>query len=277
MHVQCQYVPTNGLRLHIAAAGPADGPLMILLHGFPEFWYGWRNQIEPLADAGFCVWAPDQRGYNLSDKPPGVKAYALDRLAADVTGLIDAAGRRQAVLVGHDWGGAVAWHVAAQAPDRVARAVILNVPHPAVMMQQLRRNPRQLAQLVHVRVSASLAARTLADLSSRLAARSHFAPHEPPGRLFGCRPGTLPRGLAAAARHDRHAQLVPRGAASPPLADGGPANSAAHAFDLGSCRTGFWVANWRRPVSRVVNKANWSFSNKRPTGCSMKSRPASMR
>ena len=146
MHVQCQYVPTNGLRLHIAAAGPADGPLMILLHGFPEFWYGWRNQIEPLADAGFCVWAPDQRGYNLSDKPPGVKAYALDRLAADVTGLIDAAGRRQAVLVGHDWGGAVAWHVAAQVPDRVARAVILNVPHPAVMMQQLRRNPRQLAR-----------------------------------------------------------------------------------------------------------------------------------
>ncbi|HVX63536.1 MAG TPA: alpha/beta hydrolase [Pirellulales bacterium] len=146
MHVQCQYVHSNGLRLHVATAGPADGPLVVLLHGFPEFWYGWRKQIEPLADEGFCVWAPDQRGYNLSDKPPGVKAYALDQLAADVTGLIDAAGRRQAILVGHDWGGAVAWHVAAQAPDRVSRAVILNVPHPAVMMRQLRSSLRQLAR-----------------------------------------------------------------------------------------------------------------------------------
>lgn len=146
MHVQCQYVRTNGLRLHAAVAGPEDGPLMILLHGFPEFWYGWRKQIEPLAEAGYRVWAPDQRGYNLSDKPPGLEAYAIDQLASDVIGVIDAAGRRQAILVGHDWGGAVAWQVAAQAPERVARAVILNVPHPAVMMRQLRRNPRQLAR-----------------------------------------------------------------------------------------------------------------------------------
>ncbi len=142
--LQFQYVSTNGLCLHLATAGPVDGPLVILLHGFPEFWYGWRRQIEPLAEAGFRVWAPDQRGYNLSDKPLGVQAYALDQLAADVVGLIDAAGRREAIVVGHDWGAAVAWRLAAQYPDRVARAVILNVPHPEVMMTQLRRNPRQL-------------------------------------------------------------------------------------------------------------------------------------
>ena len=95
----------NGITLHVVAAGPADGPVVILLHGFPEFWHGWRRQIGPLAAAGFRVLAPDQRGYNLSDKPEGVGAYGLDALADDVIGLAHATKRDKVCLVGHDWGG----------------------------------------------------------------------------------------------------------------------------------------------------------------------------
>src|SRR3954453_13360940 len=101
--------PTNGVRLHVVEAGPEGGPPVILLHGFPEFWYGWRHQIGPLADAGYRVIVPDQRGYGISDKPGPVSAYALDGLAGDVAGLIESAGRSRVPLVGHDWGGIVAW------------------------------------------------------------------------------------------------------------------------------------------------------------------------
>lgn len=137
-------VATNGIRLHVVQAGPDDGPLVILLHGFPEFWYGWRRQMPYLASAGYRVWAPDQRGYNLSDKPHRLSAYRLDDLAADVIGLADAAGQQQIFLVGHDWGAAVAWWVAAKYPDRIAKMVVLNVPHGAVMQNHLRRNLAQL-------------------------------------------------------------------------------------------------------------------------------------
>lgn len=144
MTLEFRHVVANGLRFHVAMAGPADGPLVVLLHGFPEFWYGWRYQLSPLAEAGFRVWAPDQRGYNLSDKPGGVAAYAIGHLAADVAALIQTAGRERAIVVGHDWGGAVAWHLAEHFPERIERAIILNVPHPAVMLENLRRNPKQL-------------------------------------------------------------------------------------------------------------------------------------
>ena len=143
-HLHHESIETNGVRLHVAQAGPADGPLLILLHGFPEFWYGWRRQIGPLAEAGFRVVVPDQRGYNLSEKPDGVNAYAIELLARDVTGLIEALGRQQAYLAGHDWGAAVAWHSAARYPERIQKLVILNVPHPAVMIDMLQRSPRQL-------------------------------------------------------------------------------------------------------------------------------------
>src|SRR5437879_4698652 len=136
-------IATNGIRLNVAQAGPPDGPLVILLHGFPEFWYGWRKQIPALAAAGYRVWAPDQRGYNFSDKPPDVRDYTLDKLAADVAGLIEAAGRQRAIIVGHDWGGAVAWWLAANNPERVERLVIINVPHPLVMRRLILRDPRQ--------------------------------------------------------------------------------------------------------------------------------------
>ncbi|OON67446.1 alpha/beta fold hydrolase [Hymenobacter sp. CRA2] len=137
------YVETNGLRLHVVQSGPVDGPLVVLLHGFPEFWYGWHRQIPALAAAGYRVWAPDQRGYNLSDKPGRVAAYAVPKLVADIIGLLDAAGRPQACVVGHDWGGIVAWHLAMQHPERVARVAILNVPHPAVFGRTLRHSGRQ--------------------------------------------------------------------------------------------------------------------------------------
>lgn len=138
------FVETNGVRLHVVQAGPADGPLLILLHGFPEFWYGWRHQIATLAEAGFWVWAPDQRGYNLSDKPTRIAAYRIDTLAADVVGLIDAAHRQKAIVVGHDWGAAVAWWTAIIYPERIERLVILNVPHPVVMQRFARRNLGQM-------------------------------------------------------------------------------------------------------------------------------------
>src|SRR5262245_56685029 len=95
--------------LHYVEAGPSDGPLLVLLHGFPEFWYGWRVQIAPLGAAGFRVVAPDTRGYNLSSKPEGFEDYGVDLLAADTRGLIGELGGESACLVGHDWGGTIAW------------------------------------------------------------------------------------------------------------------------------------------------------------------------
>lgn len=126
-------ISTNGVSLHVVTDGPEDGPLVLLLHGFPDFWYGWRKQIPFLAEQGFRVWAPDQRGYNESDKPKGVKAYGLDVLVEDVVGLIDASGRDKVYLVGHDWGAAVAWWTALRHPERIHKLAVLNVPHPMVM------------------------------------------------------------------------------------------------------------------------------------------------
>jgi pimeloyl-ACP methyl ester carboxylesterase len=139
-----EFVSTNRIKLHVMQAGPEEGPLVILLHGFPEFWFGWREQIQPLAEAGYRVWVPDQRGYNLSDKPEGVSAYHIDTLARDIVGLIEATGQENAFIVGHDWGAAVAWHLAGQYPEKVARLVVMNVPHPAVMMRTLRKSFSQL-------------------------------------------------------------------------------------------------------------------------------------
>ena len=134
---------TNGINLHVVMAGPSDGPLVLLLHGFPEFWYGWRRQIPALAAAGYHVWAPDQRGYNRSDKPAGVGAYDIETLAQDIVGLIEASGREQVYLIGHDWGAAVAWWVAGKYPERVKKLAILNVPHPTVMQRTVWEDPEQ--------------------------------------------------------------------------------------------------------------------------------------
>ncbi|HEX5378485.1 MAG TPA: alpha/beta fold hydrolase [Phenylobacterium sp.] len=137
------YRDVGGLRLHVAEAGPEDGPLVILLHGFPEFWFGWREQIRPLAEAGFRVVAPDQRGYNLSDKPKGAWAYGLDGLAGDIFGLADSYGRETFRVVGHDWGASVAWWMATKRPERLERLAILNAPHPGVWLRAMTQDPEQ--------------------------------------------------------------------------------------------------------------------------------------
>jgi pimeloyl-ACP methyl ester carboxylesterase len=143
MDVEFRRIRTNGITLNCALSGPEDGPLVFLLHGFPEFWYGWRNQIAPLALAGYRVVIPDQRGYNDSDKPKGVAAYDIDLLADDIAGLADALCRKRFAVVGHDWGGIVAWWLAQRHPERVERLAILNVGHPAVWMNAIRTNPAQ--------------------------------------------------------------------------------------------------------------------------------------
>lgn len=122
-----RFVDANGIHLHIAEAG--TGPLVVLLHGFPESWYSWRHQLPALADAGYHVVAPDQRGYGQSDCPAAIEKYSQLHLVGDVIGLLDALSEQQAVVVGHDWGGPVAWNTALLRPDRVRGVVGLSVPY----------------------------------------------------------------------------------------------------------------------------------------------------
>jgi len=137
------FFQNSNVRLHAAAAGPKDAPVVVLLHGFPEFWYGWRRQIEPLSAAGFRVIVPDQRGYNLSSKPAGVSWYAMPELVSDVIAIADELGQEKILLAGHDWGAAVAWSAALLYPQRIAKLSVLNVPHPSVMRKFLSTRPRQ--------------------------------------------------------------------------------------------------------------------------------------
>lgn len=131
----------NGIRLHCVEAG--EGPAVVLLHGFPEFWYSWRHQIRALSEAGFRAIAPDLRGYNESDRPPDVSSYTMPTLIDDVADLIQQVSDGPAFLVGHDWGGVIAWLVAAMCPELVRRLAILNAPHPSAYREELRHNPGQ--------------------------------------------------------------------------------------------------------------------------------------
>ena len=144
MELEHSYIETNGINLHVVQSGPKSGVPVVLLHGFPEFWYGFRRQIPVLVEAGCRVIVPDQRGYNLSDKPEGVKAYRMDELVKDVMGLIDALEYDKVNMIGHDWGAAVAWTSAIQHPERLQRLGILNAPHPAVIKRFLQRDLEQL-------------------------------------------------------------------------------------------------------------------------------------
>ena len=131
-------VSANGTRFHVVEAG--SGPLVLLLHGFPQFWWAWRHQLAALPDLGLRAVAPDLRGYGASDKPPeGYDAYTL---AADIAGLVRALGERKAIVVGHDWGGALAWVVAALHPDVVERLVILSTAHPLRHREAVFADPR---------------------------------------------------------------------------------------------------------------------------------------
>ncbi len=144
LKVEHRTVDCGDIRLHTALAGPENGRPLIFLHGFPEFWYGWRKQIDFFAKQGFRVIVPDQRGYNLSERPAGIENYRVDLLAADVVHLMDALHIRKAVVVGHDWGAAVNWALSSMYPDRIEKSVIINVPHPVIMRETLESSLDQL-------------------------------------------------------------------------------------------------------------------------------------
>ena len=140
-------VQVGDIQLHVAEAG--TGPLVLLLHGFPEFWYSWRHQIPVLAEAGYRVAAPDLRGYGQSDKPEGLDGYTVGGLAKDVVGLVSALGEQRATIVGHDWGGSAAWLLGMAHPKLVDRLVICNAPHPAAFAKSLR-DPLQLLRFSYM-------------------------------------------------------------------------------------------------------------------------------
>ncbi len=162
-------VLADGVPLHCLEAGPDDGPLVVLLHGFPEHAGAWRRHMVPLAEAGFRVVAPDGRGYGRSGKPDGIAPYRVSRLTADVVAVADAYGAARVRLVGHDWGGIVAWWLAARHPERVARLAILNAPHPDTRWSVPRRHPGQWLRSWYV------AAFQLPALPERLLAANGFA------------------------------------------------------------------------------------------------------
>jgi pimeloyl-ACP methyl ester carboxylesterase len=141
VRVQHHFVELDEVTLHCVEAG--NGPLVVLLHGFPEFWYTWRSILPALARAGFRVVAPDMRGYNLSSRPRGLRPYAITALAKDIAQLIHKLGSERASVVGHDWGANVAWATAMYHPERVDRLGVLNGPHPMRLLLGLL-NPRQL-------------------------------------------------------------------------------------------------------------------------------------
>jgi epoxide hydrolase 4 len=138
------YADSGGVKIHYAALGPKEAPLVVMIHGFPDFWYTWRHQMDGLADR-YRVVAMDQRGYNLSGRPEGVEQYDIELLTGDVAAVIRHAGADRAVIVGHDWGGAVAWSFAMRYPEMTDRLVILNLPHPNGMAREMANNPVQRA------------------------------------------------------------------------------------------------------------------------------------
>ncbi len=138
--VDHRYAENAGVKIHYVVAGA--GPLVVMVHGFPDFWYSWRDQITALEDT-YRIAAVDLRGYNNSDKPEGVENYAMPLLVADIAAVIAAEGESSAVVVGHDWGGAIAWSIAMLRPELVSALVILNLPHPAGLRRELATNPDQ--------------------------------------------------------------------------------------------------------------------------------------
>src|SRR5213076_2300927 len=143
-----RFAAVNGVRLHWVEAGA--GPLVVLLHGFPEFWYSWRRQIPALVRAGFRIIAPDLRGYNQSGKPRGVAAYRMTTIVQDVAALIARSGDVPCDVVAHDWGGVAAWLHAMTHPDQLRRLVVLNSPHPVPFRRELRRSSEQRIRALYM-------------------------------------------------------------------------------------------------------------------------------
>ncbi|MBL9173831.1 MAG: alpha/beta hydrolase [Verrucomicrobiales bacterium] len=171
------YATSGDVRIHYVTQG--TGPLLVLIHGFPDYWYSWRNQIPALA-RHFQVVAMDQRGFNLSGQPTGVSQYSMDLLVGDVAAVIRHFGKARAGVVGHDWGGAVAWQFAMRHPEMTDRLVVLNLPHPAGFLRELATNPRQQSNSAYARhfqqpdAAASLSAEQLASWLPDTGSRSNY-------------------------------------------------------------------------------------------------------
>ena len=142
------FATNNGVRIHYASLG--KGPLIVMIHGFPDYWLTWRHQMQALAGS-YRVVAIDQRGYNLSDKPAGVENYDMRLLVEDVAAVIQACGENKAIIVGHDWGGAVAWTFAMARPEMTEKLIVLNLPHPRGLMRELAHNPEQQKNSAYAR------------------------------------------------------------------------------------------------------------------------------
>lgn len=198
IELDSQFVEVNGVRLHIKTAGDASGRPLLLLHGFPDFWFGWRYQIDALVEAGYRLIIPDQRGYNLSDKPEGIAAYDLGKLSDDVLGLLDLFAIDRVWLLGHDFGGAVAWWFAANHAERIERMVVINCPHFAAFRRALL-SPQVFRSWYMLTMQ-------FGPLSRWLWARSEYAMFELTG------PGTRVGGMRAEDREPYHAAWSKPGA-----------------------------------------------------------------
>ncbi|HIF24442.1 MAG TPA: alpha/beta hydrolase [Gemmatimonadetes bacterium] len=187
--VEHHYADSDGTSIHYVTLG--DGPLVVMIHGFPDFWYTWRDQMTALAAHGYRVAAMDTRGYNRSDQPERVEDYAMPLLVGDVAAVIADQGLGEAIVVGHDWGGMIAWNVAMSRPDVVERLIVLNLPHPKGLTRELANNPDQernsqyarnfQAEGSHERLSPAGLALWVRDA----AARAHYVEAFERSSLFG--------------------------------------------------------------------------------------------
>lgn len=192
--VDHRYADSGGTRIHYAlleSAGGTEAPLVVMVHGFPDFWYTWRDQMSALAEAGYRVAAMDTRGYNLSDQPDRIEAYAMPYLVSDVAAVIGAEGEERAVVVGHDWGGMIAWSVAMTRPDVVDRLIILNLPHPKGLTRELAKGEAQAENSQYARnfqmegSHERLSAAGLAGWVADEAARARYVEAFERSSLFG--------------------------------------------------------------------------------------------
>ncbi len=134
--IRHEFVIVNGIRMHYVTMG--NGPLIVLLHGFPEFWYSWRHQI-PTLSKQFKVVAPDMRGYGETEKPVKIDAYKIEKIVKDIVELVHGLGYEKATIAGHDWGGIIAWSIAMMAPDVAEKLIVMNAPHPAVYIKHMQK------------------------------------------------------------------------------------------------------------------------------------------
>ena len=175
--VEHRHVDNEGVSIHYAALG--EGPLVVMVHGFPDFWFTWRHQMEALSD-GYRVAALDLRGYNLSDKPKGIENYGMKTLMGDAAAVIRAEGRERATICGHDWGGAISWQFATWMPHLTERLIVLNLPHLSGLTRELASNPDQQRASAYTRffqekgAHESLSAEKLAGWVSDATARERY-------------------------------------------------------------------------------------------------------